>query len=60
MFSFFTGLGFLGVFWGLFLLLFLIISGLMWILVPFWILSIKNSVKNIELYMSCPPVTEDK
>lgn len=59
MFSFFTGLGFIGVFWGLFLLLFLIISGLMWILVPFWILSIKNSVKNIELYMSCPPVEED-
>lgn len=60
MFSFFTGLGFIGVFWGLFLLLFLIISGLMWIMVPFWILSIKNSVKNIELYMSCPPVKEDK
>lgn len=59
MFSFFTGLGVVGIFLVVFFGVLLFISGLMWILVPFWILSIKNSVKNIELYMSCPPVEED-
>lgn len=59
MFSFFTGLGVVGIFLVVFFGVLLFISGLMWILVPFWFLRIKNSVKNIELYMGCPPVEED-
>ena len=59
MFSFFTGLGIVGIFLVVFFGVLLFISGLMWIFVPFWILSIKNSVKNIELYMGCPPAEED-
>lgn len=54
MFSFFTGLGVVGIFLVVFFGVLLFISGLMWILVPFWILSIKISVKNIKLYMGCP------
>ena len=43
-----TGFGFIGLILGIILLIFILISCLMWFLVPFWIISIKNSLENIE------------
>ena len=45
------GLGTLGIFFIIILIVFIIISCLMWFLVPFWILSIKTSLKNIQYYL---------
>ena len=41
----------LGPFGFIVLLTFVIISGFLWILVPFWIINIKNTLKNIEKYL---------
>lgn len=41
-----------GLILGITLLIFIIISCLMWFLVPFWIKDIKNSLKNIEKFLS--------
>lgn len=52
--AFIGGLGVLGFFIQILLGVFVLVSCLMWFLVPFWIRSIKNSVKNIELLLNCP------
>lgn len=54
MYAFLSGLGVLGFFFLILLGAIIIVSSLMWFFVPFWILSIKNSVKNIELILNCP------
>lgn len=41
-----------GLILGIILLIFILVSCLMWFLVPFWIRSIKNSLKNIDNVMS--------
>ena len=41
-----SGIGILGSILLGILIVFVFISGLMWFFVPFWILSIKNSIKN--------------
>lgn len=54
MYAFLSGLGVLGFFFLILLGAIIIVSSLMWFFVPFWILSIMNSVKNIELVLNCP------
>lgn len=44
-------LGSFGIFFLTILGFFVLISCLMWFLVPFWILSIKTSLKNIQYYL---------
>ena len=46
-----TIIGTLGPFGFTVLLTFVIISGFLWFLVPFWIINIKNTLKNIEKYL---------
>lgn len=46
-----TIIGTLGPFGFIVLLTFAIISSFLWFLVPFWIINIKNTLKNIEKYL---------
>lgn len=49
--SFLSELNYLGIFFMVLLIIFAIISSLMWILIPFWILSIKTNINNILFYL---------
>lgn len=49
--NFLSELNYLGIFFMVLLIIFAIISSLMWVLIPFWILSIKTNINNILFYL---------
>jgi len=49
--NFLSELNYLGIFFMVLLIIFVIISSLMWVLIPFWILSIKTNINNILFYL---------
>jgi len=49
--NFLSELNYLGIFFMVLLIIFVIISSLMWVLIPFWILSIKTKINNILFYL---------
>ena len=49
--NFLSELNYLGIFFMVLLIIFVIISSLMWVLIPFWILNIKTNINNILFYL---------
>jgi branched-subunit amino acid transport protein AzlD len=49
--NFLSELNYLGIFFMVLLIIFAIIISLMWVLIPFWILSIKTNINNILFYL---------
>lgn len=49
--NFLSELNYLGIFFMSLLIIFAIIISLMWVLIPFWILSIKTNINNILFYL---------
>ena len=49
--NFLSELNYLGIFFMVLLIIFVIISSLMLVLIPFWILNIKTNINNILFYL---------